>query len=153
MYIIFSILTIMLVIFDLATKQLALRFLQPVITVPLIKDVFHLTYCENTGAAFSIFSGKTMYLGIFSGIVIICLIGYIIIKKPKSKTLLTSLALLISGGTGNMIDRIFRGYVVDFFDFRLINFAIFNLADIFVCVGVGLLCIYLFFIDGKTEIK
>ena len=111
-------------------------------TAPIINRVFHITYHRNSGAAFSLFSGMTVFLTIVTALIICGLLAYVFIKKPKSSLALMSFTLIISGALGNLIDRIFRGSVVDFLDFRLINFPIFNIADCFVVVGGVLLFVY-----------
>ena len=151
MYVFFFLLTFVFILADILSKLAAVRFLQPIETYPIIKNVFHLTYCRNTGAAFSIFSGSTKLLAFVSALMIVLILVYIMYKKPQGRLLLLSFSMIIAGGIGNVIDRILRGYVVDFFDFRLINFAIFNVADIFVCVGVALLAVYIFKNDFKNE--
>ncbi len=142
-----SIITISIIL-DRLTKALAVKHLMPLDTFPLWKDVFHLTYCENTGAAFSMFSDSTAALTVFS-VIIAALLGMFLlsqIRKNKEKVLyLASIAMIIGGALGNIIDRILYGYVVDFFDFTLINFAIFNVADCFICVGAAVFCLYLIF--------
>ena len=151
MYAFFFILTLVFVLADILSKAAAVRFFQPLETYPIIKDVFHLTYCRNTGAAFSIFSGNTKLLAFISVLMIALILVYIISKKPQNRLLLMSFSMIVAGGIGNVIDRIFRGYVVDFFDFRLINFAIFNVADIFVCCGVALLALYIIKTEGSEK--
>lgn len=131
------------VAFDQIVKALAVRFLAPVTTVPIIPRVFHLTYIENTGAAFSIFAGKSIFLIVLTSALIAVLV-WLLVSLPKTKaylTMNTAFALVIGGAVGNLIDRIRLGYVVDFFDFRLIGFAIFNVADCFVVVGCALIMI------------
>lgn len=151
MYLTFFIITVLLIAADMFSKLAAVCFLKNIDTFPIIKNVFHLTFCRNTGAAFSLLSGSTGFLALVSALMIAVIIAYIIIKKPKSRLLLSSLSLIVAGGTGNIIDRVLRGYVIDFFDFRLINFAIFNVADIFVCIGVVLLAVYIIKTDIKKE--
>ncbi len=138
---------ISVVLIDQASKILAINELTKIDTFPIINGVFHLTYATNTGAAFSIFSNKTFYLGIVSLISVILLSVFLYSEKKKgaSKYMTFSLSLIIGGAIGNGIDRFIRGYVVDFFDFRLINFAVFNVADSFVVVGVILLAISILF--------
>ena len=80
---------------------------------------------------------------VVSAVSIVALSVYLIRKKPRSRLLCLSLAFVIGGGIGNMIDRVALGYVVDMIDFRLIHFAVFNVADSFVCVGAGMLMLYL----------
>ena len=119
-------------------------------TIPLIKGVFHITYTENTGAAFSMLSDKTTLLSVVTVAVVGLLLFLLLSDKIRGKFACVLVALISSGGTGNLIDRIFRGSVTDMFDFRLINFAIFNVADIFVTCG-ALLFIIVFFVS-KGEV-
>ena len=151
MYLTFFITTVLLIAADVFSKLAAVRFLKDIDTFPIINNVFHLTFCRNTGAAFSLLSGNTGILALISVLMIAVIIAYIIVKKPTSRLLLSALSLIVAGGTGNIIDRVLRGYVIDFFDFRLINFAIFNVADVFVCVGVVLLAVYIIKTDLKKE--
>lgn len=146
--IIFIIISVLL---DRITKQLAVKFLVPIDSFPIIEDVLHFTYLENTGAAFgSLKNARWVFLAI-STIAIIALLVYMIKVKPKSRLLVTGLSFIVGGGIGNMIDRVINGYVVDFIDFRLINFAIFNVADSFVCVGAALTVIYVLFFDRAGD--
>lgn len=133
---------------DRITKWLAVKFLAGLPTIPLIKNVLHLTYTRNTGAAFSILSGKTFYLAIFTLAVVIALCFFMRSQKkrnPQKKLYIYSIAMIIGGAIGNMIDRFALGYVIDFIDFTLINFAVFNVADIFITIGGVLFCACLLF--------
>lgn len=144
-------LALLAVVLDQVTKILAVKYLMPVDTVPIIKSVLHLTYLENTGAAFgSLKNTRWVFLAV-STFAIIALVFYMFRFKPKNRVLSAGLAFIIGGGIGNMIDRIAKGYVVDFVDFRLINFAVFNVADSFVCVGAALVIIYIFFFAEKED--
>lgn len=108
-------------------------------TFPLIEGVFHFTYVRNTGAAFSMFDDpdeRWIFMSI-STVAIIALAIYLWYNRKGSKLLCVALSFIIGGGLGNMVDRCILKYVIDMLDFRLINFAIFNVADSFVCVGVG----------------
>ena len=145
MYCFYAILTVFFIFTDFLTKKAVISNMNLYTSVPVIKDVFHITYVRNTGAAWSIFSGKTSMLGVVSAIVVVAIVVYVILKKPKNKLLLAALSLLAGGGAGNMIDRFFFGYVIDFFDFRIINFPVFNVADIFVVCGAALLIMYMLF--------
>ena len=131
---------------DQLTKLYAINVLAKVTTVPIIPNVFHLTYVENTGAAFSMLSGMQPFLIIITIIFTVALsfFFYILPKNSKYFNLNLSLSLIISGAIGNLIDRIRFQYVVDFFDFRIIGFAIFNIADILVVVGCILMVITIF---------
>ena len=132
---------------DQLTKWLAVTMLKPVGSVNLIsiggKEWLNLTYVENTGAAFSILEGKQIFLIIITSVVIVGMIFMLLTKRVKSKPVIWSIALIIAGGIGNLIDRIFNGFVVDFVDVRIIRFAVFNFADICAVVGAALLILFI----------
>ena len=151
MYIWF-ILMALIVFVDQLTKYLTVFYLKPVDTVPLIQNVLHLTYVENRGAAFGMLSENRWVFMTVSIVAILLLAVYLIWKKPKDKWVCLSLSFIIGGGIGNMIDRVALGYVVDMIDFRLIHFAVFNVADSFVCVGAGILMVWLI-VTGFREYK
>ena len=137
---------------DQLTKWLAVVNLQGKPSFPLWPEVFHFTYAENTGMAFGMLKDHRWVFMVFSTVAIIGLAVYLFRFRPESRWLQVSMAFIIGGGIGNMIDRVFLGYVVDFLDFTLINFAIFNVADSFVCIGAGMMIVYLV-IDLIREIK
>ncbi len=140
-----------ILVIDIASKLLMIEWLKPNFSVPIWENVFHLTYVENRGAAFGIFQGGTAFFIVFT-VVILALIAYAIKKYGRESNLLSfSLVFIAGGAVGNLIDRIFRGFVVDFFDFCLINFPVFNIADIFVCVGAALMIVFVVFFDGKEK--
>lgn len=141
-----------ILIFDQISKILVVNYVKPIITIPIIQNVFHLTYAENTGAAFSILSNKLPLLTIITIIFITILIIYLYTLVSKNKCFnyfSLSLTFIIGGATGNLIDRIRLNYVIDFFDFRLINFAIFNVADCFIVIGSILLLLIVIFDESK----
>ena len=142
MILVFSI-VLGVVCLDQLTKWLAVIFLQGEPSFPLWQDVFHLTFVKNPGAAFGMLSNSRWVFMITSTVAIIAVLYYLIRYRPANKWLVWSLSMIAGGGIGNMIDRICLGYVVDFFDFTLINFAVFNVADSFVCVGAGILTVYM----------
>ena len=114
----------------------------------VITGVISFSYTENTGAAFSILSGMTWLLSAISVIFCVGVIVYWMVKKPVSKLLCTSLAMIFAGALANAADRIFYGYVIDFIKLDFINFPIFNIADIAITIGAVLLMIYVIFFDG-----
>ena len=122
-------------------------------TIPLIENVFHITYVQNRGAAFSMWEQQWIILVALPAVVLAAGLASIWIKRTKwSRVTLTSVAFICGGGIGNLIDRIARGYVVDMFDCRFIpgiDFPVFNVADIFICVGCGLLLLDVIFLEGK----
>ena len=137
---------------DQLTKWLAVTFLQGNPSVPIIPEVFQLTYLENPGAAFGMLQNNRWVFLIVSTVGIIAVYLYLAIKRPSSRLLCLALSFIVGGGIGNMIDRVLLGYVVDFFDFCLIHFAIFNVADSFVCVGAGMLALWVI-LDTVAEEK
>lgn len=135
---------------DQGVKLWAVRALGPGGSLGLIPGVFHLTYAENRGAAFSILEGK---LGFFVAVtaVMVGLLLYMTVKGYIRGVFGRLAAVFIIGGAlGNLADRLCRGYVVDLFDFRLIHFAIFNVADVFITIGGVMLAVYFLFLEGKN---
>ena len=128
---------------DQLTKWLAVIYLQGEPSFPMWKDVLHFTYAKNEGAAFGMLSNHRWVFMVFSAIAILALLVYLFYFRPKSRFVQITLAMIIGGGIGNMIDRCWLGYVIDFIDFTLIDFAIFNVADSFVTVGAFMLMGYL----------
>lgn len=119
-------------------KHLVVAGMYPGESIPVVEDIFHLTYVQNEGAAFSMWQGQWLVLIAFP--VIATGIGLALMflkRKTWNRLLLLSIAFICAGGIGNLIDRISIGYVVDIFDFRV--FPVFNVADIFICVGCGLM--------------
>ncbi|BAT55864.1 lipoprotein signal peptidase [Nostoc sp. NIES-3756] len=110
-------------------------------TLPLLPGVFHFTYVTNTGAAFSLFSGKVEWLRWLSLGVSLLLIGLALFGPILHRWDQLGYGLILGGAMGNGIDRFALGYVVDFLDFRLINFAVFNMADSFISIGIVCLLI------------
>ncbi|MDZ8184778.1 MAG: signal peptidase II [Nostoc sp. ChiSLP02] len=110
-------------------------------TVPLLPGIFHLTYVTNTGAAFSLLSGKVEWLRWLSLGVSLVLIALALFGPTLNLWDQLGYGLILGGAMGNGIDRFALGYVVDFLDFRLINFAVFNVADSFISIGIVCLLI------------
>lgn len=123
-------------------------------SVPFIKGFIDLQFIENSGSAWGMLSGKTWILLTVTVIVMLVLITFLLKYGKRNKLLIWAVSLVISGGMGNLIDRIFRGgKVVDFLHFEFFpSFPIFNIADISVVVGAGLLILY-FIIDTVKESK
>lgn len=104
----------------------------------LISGILGYRYAENTGAAFSIFSGITSIIAVLTAILIVGVSLYLFLGKGIPVPARYGLWLVVAGGLGNLYDRVFYGYVVDFFDFLFVDFAIFNVADICVTCGAVL---------------
>ncbi len=136
---------------DLLTKIWAQTRLREIGTIALIEDVFHLTYVENRGAAFGILQDQRA-LFVLMALIFAAAVIYVVLKyKNRPAIVDLGLCFMTAGALGNMIDRIWRGFVVDMFDFRAINFPVFNVADIFVCIGAGLLAFFFIFCEGKEK--
>lgn len=136
---------------DQITKLLAIRYLMDKNGPELIPHVLSLKYLENRGMAFGLLSGRrwllvVMCLLILLGVVVII---YKMQDHPSGYPIIVILFCLMAGGAGNFIDRIFRGYVVDFIYFELIDFPIFNIADCFVVVNGILLVIMILFMKEE----
>ena len=134
---------------DFVTKRWAAAVLSKLDTIPLWRNVFHLTYVENRGAAFGIFQNQRVFFIILTALILAAVAFAVLRCKNRPKILNTGLCFIVGGAVGNLIDRVWLGFVVDMFDFRLINFPVFNVADIFVCVGAALIAIYFIVFDNK----
>ncbi len=143
-----------MILFDQWTKMLAVKHLMNQEPYVMIEGVFQLRYLENRGAAFGMMQGqKTFFL--ITATIAVLLIAYAYFKLPWEKRFhpLRVIGLFIAGGAvGNMIDRVVLGYVVDFFYFELINFPIFNVADIYVSCATVLLAILILFYYKEDEL-
>ena len=142
--------SLLLILFDIFTKYLVTKYLSVNEGIVLINDFLKFVYIRNTGAAFGIFSNNIIFLIIITVILLFYLIREIL--NSKSNLNICAYTLIISGAIGNLIDRVFRKYVVDFISFRLFNheMAIFNIADIYITFGIILL-IYCIFKEGRSE--
>ena len=151
-YIIYWAVITSVIALDMITKFISFAKLSAVETVPIIKGVIHFTYVENRGAAFGMLADHRWVFISISTVVIALFLAYLFLGHAESRLMGVSMSMITAGGLGNMIDRIALGYVVDFIDFRLINFAVFNVADSCVCIGAGLLVLYLI-LEIKKEAK
>lgn len=134
---------------DIIMKIIAETKLSVIGTVPIINEIFHLTYVENRGMAFGLFSGGRIGFVIVT-VAVMAALAVLILKTAKNNRtvwLKAGSACVLSGAVGNLIERVGKGYVVDFLDFRVIDFPVFNIADIAVCVGAVMLVIHFL----KTE--
>ncbi len=142
------IVTILLIAIDQITKYIALINLKPISSTVFIKGFMDFTFVENRGAAFGILEGQRWFFVVITVTISVAII-YAFLKLPNKKEymyLRVSLVLILSGAIGNVIDRFFRGYVVDFFEFTFINWPVFNVADIYVVVGTILFAFLLLFV-------
>ena len=135
---------IILVAVDQITKLYALNVVKPKGTITVIDHFYYFTYVENRGAAFGIMQNKQWFFVIVT-LLIFAAFGYIMSKyKIEGKLFFAAVVLIFGGGVGNLIDRIFRGYVVDFLQFSFFS-PVCNLADYFITVGAVLLIISVLF--------
>lgn len=134
-----------LVSLDQIIKLLVIKYLEPIGSLPLIDGFIQLNYAENTGAAFGSFSGYTWILSIFTLVVIVAGLVYILKGKVKFGVEYVCITLILAGGLGNLIDRISRGFVVDYIEPLFIDFAIFNFADILVTCSAVVLIIWMLY--------
>ncbi len=145
---------VLCIIADRVTKYFTVEYLKPVGQCDLIPGVLRLSYVENKGAAFGSLTNHRWVFIAASLVLIAAIIAYVIIKKPKASVGTLALGLVLGGGIGNMIDRLFYGYVVDFIDFCAfpkVWMWVFNGADAFVCVGAALLVVWLLVTDYKER--
>ena len=136
-----------LLLIDQLTKLWAVKILKPIGSIKIIHNVLEIYYVENRGAAFGIMQNKQWFFLIITLAVLVGLL-WISGKIPEEKHFIPLKACLYfvgAGAIGNMIDRVFRKYVVDFIYFSLINFPVFNVADIYVSVGMVILALLIFF--------
>ena len=142
---------------DQLTKYLVVSNMALHESIDIIPGVFRFTYIQNDGAAFGSLDNARWVFMVLSTVAIIGILVYMFWKKPQNKLMLSALILIVSGGIGNMIDRIALGYVIDFLDFCAfpkVWMWVFNVADSFVCIGAGLLILWLvleMIRDYKTE--
>lgn len=146
---------IALILLDQYTKHLAVIHLKDKAAFNIINGVLEFNYLENKGAAFGMLQNQKIFF-IFVAIVILSVIAYVLLKTPddrKYTILHVLLSLIAAGAIGNMIDRIRYDYVVDFIYFVLINFPIFNVADIYVSVSTVILIILLLFFYKEKDLN
>ncbi len=147
-----------LVVIDQITKIIAKQLLEGKQAFHIIKDIFCFQYLEggNTGAAFGLFHNQTWILAIIS-LILAVVIVVCVIKLPKKRYFIPlnlSLVFLGAGAIGNLIDRMFRKYVIDFIYFQAIDFPIFNVADCYVTVSAVVLCLlFLFYYKDEDFAK
>ena len=136
---------------DQLIKLWASVTLQPMGVMPLIPNVVELRFVLNQGMAFSLLSGKQLFL-ILATSAALLLVAYVLFFRSRGKYLQqAALILVLGGGIGNLIDRVLNGEVVDYINLLFMRFAVFNFADICVCVGVALWVLVIFLEETHTE--
>lgn len=145
---------LLLVLFDQWTKALAVLHLKGQQALSLWEGIFELSYVENRGAAFGVMQDQQTIFLVLTIAVIILMIG-IVLRMPTGRRYLpgkVTILFLGAGAIGNFIDRVSQGYVVDFFYFKLIDFPVFNVADIYVTVAVAVMAYLLLFYYTEEEL-
>lgn len=146
-----GILAALIVVSDQISKFLVVKNISPTDTIHVINGIIDFVYVKNTGGAFSILNNATWLLTIISVIFCIGVIVYFIKEKPEKKVIVLALSLMFSGALGNALDRMFRGFVVDFIKTEFVDFPVFNIADIAITVGAVILIVYMIFFDNVKK--
>lgn len=148
-------LAILFIAADQLTKYYAVLMLKDQTPYAIMDGVFELHYLENNGAAFGILQGQKFFF-LFIAVIILSMILYVLFKMPYQKKYIKlhiTLVLIASGAIGNLIDRIRYDYVIDFLYFSLINFPVFNVADIYVTLAAFYLVILLLFVYKEADLE
>ena len=143
------VLCILIILVDQAAKLYVSTALTLGTSIPVIKEIFHITYIHNPGAAFGVLANQQMLFIIFTFALLAVTAFFYKRLLRESFAIRYGATLLLGGALGNLIDRIRFSYVIDFFDFRI--WPVFNIADIAICVGVGLLMYSVLFEMEETE--
>lgn len=137
-----------LICLDQAAKYFAVLKLKPIGSMVLVDGVMDLTYVENHGVAFGMLSGQRWAILLLTGVITVGLVYYYT-TLPKTREYFyarIAMVMIFAGAIGNMIDRMLRGFVVDFFEFTFFQWPVFNVADIYVVLGVFILMILILFV-------
>lgn len=139
-----TIITIVILIIDICSKIIVTKYLGLGKSVKIINNILYLTHVRNTGAAWSMFDGNKYFVLIVSALIIIGFIMYLLKNRPNNKTENIAYGFILGGALGNFINRCVKGYVTDFIDVKILNYdyPIFNLADMFIVIGVIIFVIY-----------
>lgn len=143
--------SVALLLLDQISKYWAVQVLGSGGEIAFLPGILGLRYAENTGAAFSAFSGANAMLSIVSAAVCVIILVALLRNRSQSKIMQLGLSAVLAGGLGNLIDRAARGYVVDFLEIQFMRFAIFNVADVCVTVGAGLIILALALHGGNSN--
>ena len=145
---------------DLLTKGLIIKHVVPNVgdSAKVLPPIINFIYVKNTGAAWGIFGGRPIFLIILTSIILALFITFYVLRVKKageksSILLAVGAGLIVGGAVGNLIDRIFLGYVRDFINFMFMNFPVFNFADVALTFGVIIIAIYFLFYYSKEETR
>ena len=149
----YAVLVVALVVLDQVVKFLVRANIPLGGDVPFLPHILHLTYVQNTGAAFSIFKDHTWLLTIISAVVAAAIAAALIKRVVAHPFGVITLSVVLAGAVGNLIDRALFGFVTDMFNLQFMHFAVFNVADICVVCGGIAFCVYFLFFYDKLEKK
>ena len=155
LYIVPIVSALVLIGIDQLTKYYALVALKPIGSTTVIEGIMDFTFVENRGVAFGMFAGQRWLILLLTFAITIGLAVYYY-KLPRTKEYKLvhgCLVLVLAGALGNIIDRVLRGYVVDFFEFTFIQWPVFNMADIYVVIGMAVLAFLIMFVIKEPEKK
>lgn len=141
---------VLLAALDQVIKYFISINLKPIGSVTVIDNILNFTYVENRGVAFGMFSGMRWIFIALTTILICAIVIYMFKKKPQSKLFYVCVALIVGGGIGNLIDRIFYGYVIDYISLSFFK-PVCNFADYCITIGTVLLVVYLLFISKEFK--
>ena len=149
-YVLMALFAAVAVVLDQLSKVWVVENIALFEKVPVLDGLFHLTYVQNTGAAFSSFQGmRWLFLGIFVILTVLLFLEYFKKRLPFTTLERWCIAAIYGGGLGNMIDRVVLGYVEDMIQTQFMNFPVFNVADCFITCGCILLMVHLVFFNKK----
>lgn len=147
---------LLLAVADQVIKYFISTNLKPVGSVTVIDNILDFTYVENKGVAFGMFSGMRWIFIALTAILICAIVIYMFKKKPQSKLFYACVALIVGGGIGNLIDRIFYGYVIDYISLSFFS-PVCNFADYCITIGTVMLVVYVLFfskdLNGQKKVK
>ena len=147
----YAVIAVALVILDQVVKVLVRTYIPLGTSVGFLPGIMDLTYVQNTGAAFSLFREHTWLLALISAVASVVLVVLRIRRVFSSTAANVLLSVVLSGAVGNLIDRLFLGYVTDMFKTTFMNFAVFNVADICLVCGIIALCVYVVFFESREK--
>ena len=153
LYFFLALFSALIVILDQFTKYLTIQNIALGEVIPFWDGVFHFTYLQNTGMAFSMFEGGRWFFLVLTAVALILMVMAVVRKWVNHPMGLWALAAIAGGAVGNLIDRVRLGFVIDMIEVEFMEFAVFNVADSFVVCGAILLVIYTFFFDKPKKEK
>lgn len=147
----FIIYIVLLTLIDQLSKYIIMNYMYNGEVISIIPYVLQFRYLQNRGAAFGMMSGKTIFLSVFTLAIIIICCWLLFTERINGMLKQTAMVMILAGGIGNLLDRVFRHYVVDFIEFTFVDFAVFNFADCCVTIGAALLIIAILVELGKES--